>query len=134
MRSSYKHPLLWMPVIIGVVFALIGWLTNRGQGNYISLTVEVGGLMIAGFFTLCGIANFIGTRFAIEAEFTKWLPSRIVAGVCLLDFVALMLLMFLGSESKLVMPICYITVASIILGVPAMFFVRGMTPPTASDS
>ena len=135
MRSSYKSPVIWAVVVSGLVLAGLGQLFALLLGdNYLSWTATQGGLLIAGLFGLCVVANFVGTRFATEAEWVKTLPTRVILGVAFADLLTLFAIMAFGGESKWMVPLVFVMAGSIILLVPFAFFVRGMTVPTEHDS
>ncbi len=134
MRSSYKSPVLWAVVVSGLVLVGLGQLFAMLLGdNYFSWTATQGGLVIAGLFGLCMVANFVGTRFATEAEFVKTLPTRVILGVAFADLLTLFAIMAFGGESKWMMYAVFAMAGSIILLVPFAFFVRGMTVPSKDD-
>ena len=136
MRSAYKSPVLWITVAVGLAFAVLGQiLTHSIQSDwkYLFFNMTPGGLMMAVFLTLCSLANFVGTRFCVDKEFTKWLPSQLIVITAIVAVSSLFAAMALGGESKAALWILSIGAGGLVLSVPAAFFIRGMAPQTAND-
>ena len=136
MRSSYKHPLIWVPVAVGLVLALVGrilTITIHSDWKYLFYDVTPGGLMIAGIFALCALANFLGTRFCVDKEFVKVLPSQIIVSGALIGILSFFAVLFFGIENKVALWTFFVGVSILALSFPVSCFIRGMTPPTEND-
>ena len=136
MRSAYKSPYIWITILVGLGFAILGQVLTTvitSDWKYLFYTLTPGGLMIAAFFTICGIANFIGTRFVVNKQFTRWLPSQIIVFAAIIAVLLFFPAMFLGVESKLGVALIFMSAGSLILSVPIAFFIRGMAPSTFYD-
>ena len=127
---------MWITIFVGLGFTGIGQILAmliQSDWKYLFYTMMPGGLMVAGFFTLCVIANFIGTRFSIQSELAEVLPSRLLVVAALMAVASVFVAMALGAESKLSLYVLLTGVGSLVLCVPAGFFIRGMVAPTATD-
>ncbi|MDR3643097.1 MAG: hypothetical protein P4L74_05750 [Candidatus Doudnabacteria bacterium] len=128
---------MWMVVAMGILFAVLGQVLMtaiKSDWKYLFFNVTPGGLIIAGFFLLCIVSNFIGSRFCIEAEFASWLPSRIIVLAALIAVASLFVALPLGAENRWAVYIICFGAGFLVLSVPAAFFIRGMTVPTEHDS
>lgn len=136
MRSAYKSPIIWMTVVIGILFAIAGQIlttTIQSDWKYLFYDMKPGGIGIAVFFAFCALANFIGTRFAVDKPFTQHLPSTMVAVVGCFAAISLMIVMFLGIENKFSLVLLFTAAGAIVLAIPTAFFLRGMAVPTVHD-
>jgi hypothetical protein len=136
MRSAYKSPVIWIMVSIGLLFALAGHIlmaTIQSDWKYLFFDLAPGGYIIAGFFTFCAIANFIGTRFCVDKEFTKSLPSQLIAYAAVVAVILFFLALALGIENVIGLWALFTAVGSVVLSFPAAFFIRGMAPPCPND-
>ncbi|MBI4155990.1 MAG: hypothetical protein HY507_02025 [Candidatus Zambryskibacteria bacterium] len=125
-----------MTVLIGLGFAILGQVLTtviHSDWKYLFYTLTPGGLMIAVFFTICGVANFVGTCFVVKKEFTRWLPSQLIVIATIVAVVLFFPAVFLGVESQLGVALIFISAGSLVLSVPVAFFIRGMAPPTPND-
>lgn len=136
MRSAYRNPLIWCVVFVGVVFAIIGQVLNMtitSDWKYLFSTVRPTGIFLVMFFTFCAFANYIGTRFVVDKPFTTQLPSMMIVWFAIFSVVALFIAMPLGIESRLAVWLIFLAAGSMLIGVPAAFFIRGMAVPTEFD-
>jgi len=136
MRSSYRNPLIWIVVMVGIIFAIMGKVlttTITSDWKYLFYNMTPGGLMIAAFFTLCAVANFIGTRFVVRKEFLRYLPSQLMVIAAIVSVGLFFPALILGAGNKLGVALIFISAGTLLLSVPLAFFIRGLAPPTPTD-
>lgn len=136
MRSSYKNPGIWMMVVIGIMFAILGKMIEinmESDWKYLFFGMKPGGIMIAVFFAFCAFANFVGTLFVVDKPFTRSWPSMIVVIAALVAVISLFVVMVVGIENKFGLWLLFGSTGGLMLSVPTAFFIRGMAKPSQYD-
>lgn len=132
MKKSYKSPIVWAAILVGVLFVIAGKILTmaiRSDVKYLFYPLTEGGYVMVFLFGTCAIANFFGSRFTTRFEFTKTLPMKLVVLSALVDMATLIVIMSLGIENRFALPILYTGVAVTMFSIWAGFFIRGMGLP-----
>lgn len=135
MKKSYKSPIVWAAILVGILFIVMGKILTtviHSDVRYLFYPLTEAGYMIIALFGSCAAMNFFGSQFTTSYEFTKTLPAKLVLTAALVAFTTLFAIIPLGIENRFSLPILYTGVGVMILSTWAAFFIRGMSMPDRS--